>query len=114
MRIGRQTVTGNFLAEVAQLLFAQAPFEIGTRINAWTRVSLDEEHIARMVVRGRSPEVIEAHFVERRGGCIARQVAAVLSAGAVRQHHHGDRIPADVSLDATLESAIARVFALMS
>ena len=60
----------------------------------------------------RAPEVIEAHFVQRRRGGVAGQVAAVLGGHAVGLHHHRHRVPADVRLDAPLERAVARILRL--
>ena len=101
-----------FLAEVAQLLLAQAPFEVGARVDAGRGVSLDEHHVARVLLGGRAPEVIEAHLVERRGRGVAGEVSAVLGGRAIGLQHHRQRVPADVRLDAPLERAVARILRL--
>src|SRR5439155_8483190 len=75
-------------------------------------MTLDEDQVAGMLLRRRAPEVIEAHFVERRRGGVAREMPAVLGGHAVRLQHHRQRIPADVGLDAPLERAVARIIRL--
>src|SRR5438067_12156785 len=75
-------------------------------------MTLDEDQVAGMLLRRRAPEVIEAHFVERRRGGVAREMTAVLGGHAVRLQHHRQRIPADVGLDAPLERAVARIIRL--
>ncbi len=65
MRIGRQSAATDFLAKPVQLIFGKPPFEVGAGIDAGRRVSLDEYEIAAMLVRGRSPEMVEADFVHR-------------------------------------------------
>ena len=114
MRIGTQAVGArDFLAEVAQVVLGETAFEKGARIDAGRRVTLDVDHVARMLVRRRAPEMVEAHFVQRRRRGVARDVAAVLGALPVRLHHHGHRVPADVRLEAPLDRAVARILLLL-
>ena len=53
--------------------------------------------------------MIEADFVQRRRRGVARDVAAVLGALAIRVHDHRHRVPADVRLDAPLDRAVAGI-----
>ena len=53
VRIARHALAVDFLAEVEQLLFGQAAFEVGARIDAGRRVALDVEQVAAVVVRSR-------------------------------------------------------------
>ena len=109
MRIGREALAADLLAEVPELLLGQASFEVGARIEAGARVALGEDHVAAVVLGGRTPEMIEADLVQRRRRGIRRDVAAILRAHAVRMHDHRDRVPADQRFDAPLERAVARV-----
>ncbi len=59
-----------------------------------------------------APEVVEADFVHRGGRGVARDMAAVLGALAIRLHDHRHRIPAQVGLDAAFERAVPRVLGL--
>ena len=77
-------------------------------------MSLDEEHVARMILGRRTPEVIESDLVEGRRRGVARQVSAILTAGAIRLHHHRHGVPADVSLVSPLQRAIARILLLLA
>jgi hypothetical protein len=114
MRIRRQAVAARLLAEVLELVLAQAALEERARIDAGRRVALDEDHVARMALRLRAPEVVEAHLVQRRRRGIRRQVAAVLARLLVRIEHHRERVPADARLDALLHLAIARIRRLLA
>jgi hypothetical protein len=77
-------------------------------------VALNEHHIARMLVTGCAPEVVEPDFVQRCRGRVARDVAAVLGALPIGLHDHRHGIPADVCLDTLLERAIAGILDLLS
>src|SRR4029077_6560115 len=52
-----------FLAEVAQLLFREPSFQIRTRIDSRRGMSLHEDQVTGVLVRGGPPEVVEAHLV---------------------------------------------------
>ena len=114
MRIGRQPVARGFLAEMFQLVLGEPAFEEGARVDAGRGMTLDEHHVARMRVRLRPPEMIEAHFVERGRRGIRREVAAVFARHLVGVQHHRQRVPADVRLDAALEFAVARIGRLVA
>ena len=114
MRIRRETIAARFLAEMLELVFAQAAFEEGARVDAGRGMTLHEHHVAGMLVRRRAPEMVEAHFVQRGRGRVGRQVAAVFARHLVGVEHHGQRIPADAGLDAFLEFAIAGIRRLVA
>ena len=113
MRIRGQSAAAHLLAKALQLRLVEPPLEIGARIDARARVALHVDHVAGMRGAARAPEVIESDLVERRGGGVARDVAAVLRARMIRLHHHGERIPAHVGLVAPLERAIAGIIGLL-
>ena len=66
MRIGGQAVSADFLAEAIELILVQTTFQEGARVNARRRVSLDKDEIAAVLERRRSPEMVEAHFIQSR------------------------------------------------
>ena len=53
-------------------------------------------------------EVVEPDLVQRRGGCVGRDVAADPEAGPLCAVHHHGRVPADVGTDPALDVLIAR------
>jgi hypothetical protein len=67
-----------------------------------------------MLRRGRAPEVIEAHFVQRGAGGVAREVSAVFGGNSVGLHHHRQRVPAQDGLEPSLDGAVARVVTLLA
>ena len=116
MRIRRQpdALARDFLAEVVQVVLVEAAFEKRARVDARRRVSLEIHEIAAVLGRRCAPKMIEADLVERRRRRIARDVAAVLGAQAVRVDDHRHRVPADVRLDAPLDRAIAGILGLLA
>ena len=114
VRIGRQAHTRatRLLAEVQQPLLVEASFQIRARVDTGRGVSLHEHHVTGVLLGGGAPDVIETHFIQGRGGGVAREVAAVLGRSAIGLQHHRQRVPADVGLDTPLERAIARVLRL--
>jgi hypothetical protein len=113
MRVRGQTVAAHLLAKALQLRLVEPSLEIGAGIDARTRVALHVDHVAGMRGAARAPEVVEPDFIERRGGGVACDVAAVLRARVIGLHHHGERIPAHVGLVAPLERAVARIVGLL-
>ena len=71
-------------------------------------MSLKIDLVAISVVVLAAEEVVEAHFVQRRGRGVRRDVAADAVRCAVRADDHGHGIPADQTLDATLDFLAAR------
>ena len=76
MRIGRDALAVDLLAEVVHLLVGEAAEHEGARVDAGRRVALDEHEVAAVLGRRRVPEVVEADVVERRRRGEARDVAA--------------------------------------
>ena len=108
MRIGGEPLAADFLAEVVQLLFADAALEIGARVDAGRGMALEVDEVAaEAVVRG-AEEMVEADVVQRRGRGEARDVAAELGGFLVRAHHHRHRVPAHERAELVLELRVAR------
>ena len=97
-------------AEVIEVLLGQPAFEESPRVNAGRSVPLDINLVP--VVAAFAPaaeEVVEADFVEGRGGGESGNMSAqpvVLLVGPV---HHRHRVPADDALDPPLDFAVAGV-----
>ncbi len=114
MRIRRQTAAAHFLTEALQVLFGEAAFEVGTAVDARGRVSLEKHHVPGMIGRRRAPEVIEAHFVQRGAGGVAREMSAVFGGHAVRLHDHRERVPAQDGFQPALDSAVAGILTFLA
>jgi hypothetical protein len=112
MRVRRQSIAVDFLAEVQQLFFGQASFEISPGIQARCAVALKVDAVAAVVLAFGMPEVIEARAEHRRGRSeradVAAQVAAVLGMQPVGLDDHGHCIPAHVGAKALFDLEIAR------
>ena len=67
------------------------------------------EVAAAIVGCGRTPEVIEAHFVKRGGRSVGGDMATVFTALPVGGHHHRHGVPAEVGLQPTLERTVAGI-----
>ncbi len=91
------------------MLFRQAPFQEGPRVDAGRGVSLEVDKVPLLVAVTAPEKVVEGHLRERclRGeaGDVAANAAVVL----VGAHHHRHRIPADEALDATLNRTVAGI-----
>ena len=107
VRIGRQAVAVDLLAEVEQLLLGQAAFQEGAGVDAGRGVALDVDQIAAVLVGGGVPEVLEAGVVQGRRRLEAGDVAAQLRRFLVGAQHDGQRVPADQRADLVLDRAVA-------
>ena len=94
MRVRGQALAVDFLAEVQHLLFRQAAFEEGARVDAGRGVALDVQQVAAVVGRRRVPEVVETDAQHVRQRRERGQVAAQVAVGAVGLDHHGHGVPA--------------------
>src|SRR5690606_28670640 len=106
MRVAGNTLAVDFHAEVVQLAFADAALEEAAGIDARRAVALDVDQVARMLLAGRAPEVVEADVVEGGAGGEAGDVAAQVARLAVGAHHHGHGVPADQAADAPFHGRI--------
>ncbi len=80
VRIGRNALAVDLLAEVLQLLLGETPLDEGAGIDAGRRMALHEHEVAAVAfVRG-VPEMHEAGVVEGRSGLERRDMAAEFGA----------------------------------
>ncbi|MDZ7653192.1 MAG: hypothetical protein U5L03_11920 [Burkholderiaceae bacterium] len=107
MRVGREALAVDLLAEVVQLLLADAALEEGARIDARRRVALDVEQVAAVVLAARVEEVVEADVVEGRRRGEARDVTAERGILAVGLDHHRHRVPAHEGAEPLLDLDVA-------
>ncbi len=96
-----------FVTEVQQMLFGQAPFEKRARIHARSGVPLEVNQIAGLVSIARVKKVIETDFAQGGERGICRDVTANVRVVFVLTHHHRRGIPANQTLDPALHGAIA-------
>ena len=108
MRIGRDALAVDLLAEVQQLLLGQAALEKGAGIDAGRGMALDKDQVAAVALVGAVPEMHEAGVVERGGGLEAGDVAAEFRAFLVGLQHDGRGVPADGGADPLLDLARCR------
>ncbi len=107
MRVRRDALAVDFLAEVVHLLGGEPAQHEGARVDARRRVALHENEIAAVRFGGRAPEMVEADVVEHRRRREARDVAADVGV-LVRAHDHRHRVPANVVPDLLLDVEVAR------
>ncbi|MDH6591920.1 hypothetical protein M2165_001809 [Variovorax sp. TBS-050B] len=98
---------GEFLAVVLQVLFTEAAFEEGARIDARGAVRLEEYEVAPMRGAARMEEVVEAGLEQVGRARIARDVAAEFAVGLVGLGHHRERIPAHQRGELFLDRQVA-------
>ena len=111
VRVARDALAVDLLAEVQQLLLADAAFHEGAGVDAGRRVALDVEQVAAVVFALGVPEVVEAGAEHRRQRREARDVAAEVAAvgrvQAVRLDDHRHRVPAHVGAQPLLDLDVA-------
>ncbi|KAF1042977.1 MAG: hypothetical protein GAK34_02735 [Delftia tsuruhatensis] len=111
VRVAGQALAVHFLAEVQQLLFGDAAFQIGAGIDAGRDVALDVQAVATVVFVFGVPEVVEAgrkHVGQRSEGAdVATQVTAFGWVQAVGLDHHGHGVPAHVGAQAAFDFQVA-------
>ena len=108
MRIGRQAVAVDLLAEVMELLLADPPFEESAGIDTGRAVTLEEHQIPAMILGTRVQEVVVGDIDQGRRGGEAGDVPAQLGREPIGLDHHRHRIPAHQRADAPLQRQIAR------
>ena len=109
MRVRRQAVAADFLAEVVQLVFAQAAFHEGAGVEAGSGVALNINQItffAGSFVFG-TPKVVEAYVIQSGGRLEGSNVAAQFQVFFAGTQHHGGGIPADGGTDAVFQLVVA-------
>ncbi len=103
VRIGGEAAARvrQFLAKPVELIFCQAALQEGPGVDAGSRVTLDENLVARLVILA-AEEMVEADLVEagRRG--VGGDVPADPEARPVGPRHHDGGVPANVGADPPL------------
>ncbi len=97
VRVGRQPAAGVavLLPEAVKLIRGQPALQEGAGVDARGRVALDEHLVAAAGMRLAAEEVVEADFVERRGGGVGRNVAAHADSRPLGAVHHDGSVPSD-------------------
>jgi hypothetical protein len=109
VRVGRQPAArvAVFLAEAVELVGAESPFQERAGVDPRRRVTLDEDLVAATGRGLAAEEVVEAHLVERRRGCIGGDVPAHADPRALGAVHHDRGVPADPAPIAPLDVLVA-------
>ena len=111
VRVARQALAAGLLAEVFQLVFGDAAFEVGAGIDAGRAVALEVDAVAAVAFALGMPEMVEAgapHAGERgKRADVAAQIAAVVRCQPIGAHHHGHGVPAHVGTQALLDGDVA-------
>ncbi|MNZ88474.1 hypothetical protein D3C78_1073680 [compost metagenome] len=108
VRVGRQALTVDFLAEVVHLVFGDAAFHECAGVNAWRGVALEVDQVAAVFVGRGLEEVVEADVIQGRTGSEAGDVTAEVRILQVRTHYHGHRVPAYQRANAAFHEQVAR------
>jgi hypothetical protein len=112
MRVGRDALAVDFLAETVHLFVGQPAEQVRARIDAGNRMPLEEDQVAAVLFRRRVPEPRETDIVERRrrseGSDMAPDIAVPVGAN---DHRHG--VPADVVMNPDFQVGIAGILRLL-
>ena len=108
VRVGRQALTVDFLAEVVHLVFGDAAFHERTGVNAWRGVTLEVDQVAAMFFGRSLEEVVEADVIQRCAGSETGDVTAQVRIFQVRAHNHRHRVPAYQRANAAFHEQVAR------
>ena len=109
MRVRRQADSARqFTSEVQQVVFGEATFDEGSRVDAGRRVTLEVDLVSGVFRCAGVKEVVESDFVKRCGTGVSRNVAADSDVIAVGSHNHCHRVPANDALNASFRVTIAR------
>ena len=107
VRIRRDALAADFLAEIIELAFAEPAEQERPRVDTRRRMALHEHEVAAVVFRRRMPEMVETDVIQRSGRRKRRDMTADVGVLAGPQHHR-DRIPSRVRADAVFDVLIPR------
>ena len=111
VRVGRQpaavAAVGQLLAEAVQLVLGQPAFQEGPRVDAGSRVALEEHLVTGLAVVLAVEEVVEPHLVQAGRGGVGGDVAADPQPRPVGPGHHHRGVPPDVGPDPPLDVLVA-------
>ena len=108
MRVRRQAIAIDFLAEVVHLIFADAAFHERAGVDARRGVALEEDQVAAVFIGRGLEEVVEANVIQGGTGGEAGDVAAQIRVFQVGTHYHGQRVPAHQRANAAFHEQVAR------
>ncbi len=83
----------DLLPIMGQVVFAQAPFEKGTRVNTGRRMRLVEHQVAAEPMVAGAKEVVEADFEQIRRTGVTGDMPTEFAIRLVGPYHHGQGIP---------------------
>ena len=107
--VGGKPLALRLLAEVMELVLVDAPFQVGTGIDAGGGVALEEDQVTPMVLVTGMEEVIETHVKQGRHRGEAGDMPPQLGGKPVCLHHHGHGVPADEGADTPLHGLVAGI-----
>ena len=107
MRVARQSGPADLHAEVVEILFGEATFEVRTGVDARGGVALVVDVVAGEAVVLPLEEVVEPDLVERSGRREGGEVTADAVGGLVGTDHHRCGVPADERPDTSLDVLVA-------
>ena len=112
VRVRRQALAADLLADVGQRLLGEAPLEERAPVQPRRRVPLEVDEVAAVTLVRRVPEVVHPRADHRRQRRERREMPAEIAAVGrvvlVRAHHHRHRVPPDERTDALLVLGVAR------
>ena len=107
MRIAGQATGLRFGAETAELILAQAAFQIRAGINTGGAMPLDVDQVRAVRMILTLEEMVEADVIERRRRSEAGDVATDAIVLTVGMHDHGGGVPADQRANLPLQRVVA-------
>ena len=109
--VAGQALAVHFLAEVQQLVFGDAAFQVSAGIDAGRDVALDVQAVTAVVFALGVPEVVEAGTkqIGQRGkrADVAAQITAFGWVVAVGLDHHGHGVPAHIGAQTAFDDQVA-------
>ena len=105
--VAGEPLARHLLAEVVELVLAEAPFDVGTGVDPGGAVPLEVDEVPEPPVGLPPEEVVEAHLVQRGRAGVGGEMASDAFAAIVGAAHHGRGVPSDVGADATLDVLVA-------
>ena len=112
MRVAGQALAVHLLAEIEQLLLAQAAFQKRACIHARGHMALDKQAVAAMVLALGMPKMVKACAKQagqgREGANVAAQIAAVRRVVAIGFDDHGHGVPAHIGAQTLFHLQVAR------
>src|SRR5919106_915624 len=86
-----------------------APLDVGARVHPGRGMALKVNHVGVVIFRTPTKKMIETDFIKRCGRSIGRNMTADIRMEAVGFDDHRHRVPANVTLYAPFDLAVARV-----